>query len=174
MNAVEEAARIAEARFAALATSVMAFDPIIGDLTWKNNTITPGQEVLVGYGFGTYDPAAESFTFTAYIKDGVPYICGSAVLSPAPAQGSSKTENISSYAPYTAKPVTFDVLCFIASGTLGLLSQDFTSGARIIGLKWEDFQNLSLIADKIFEDVLAVAPAPAAPTEISAFAVRKA
>ncbi len=173
MNVVEEAARIAAARFAALATSVYSGDPLTSDLTWLNNRLTPGQNFLVGYGFGTYDPATGMFNMAAFEVDGVTYVFGSVLQSPAPAQGSSKSDNLPSYALYVAEAMTLDAYCFIATGILGLASADYGVGSRVIGFNWTDFQNLTFAAVNVFEDVLTISPAVAA-AEISNFAVRKA
>lgn len=173
MNVVQEAARIAAARFAALATSVYGYDPITGALTWKNNKLPAGTNYIAGYGFGTYDPATGSFALVGFTVDGVQYIWGSALLSPAPAQGSSKTESIPSYAVNISEAATFDVYCFIAaSGTLGLYQADFGQGSRVIGWKWADFQKLGFVAAKVFEDVLTVNPYVGS-AEITAFSVAR-
>lgn len=173
MNLVEEAARIAEARFAALATSVVGYDPITGALTWKNNKLTAGASVLVGYLWGTYDSATGAFSVWVFESGGVQYACGSVLTSAAPAQGGSKTDSIKSYAPNFTSKTMLDALCFIGTGTLSVFNQDYGSGARTIGLKWSDFQALSLIAVKAFEDMLEVSPWVAA-AEITTFTATKA
>lgn len=158
MNLVQEAARIAEARFAALALSVYGNEAITGDLSWKNNALTPGSMFLVGYIFGHHNPATKGFSPLQYKIDAVAFSWGSAIQSAAPAQGSSKSESISSYAPNIVEAVTLDVVCFLSSGTLGIAYRLGAKGYRVGGLNWDDYQKLDFRALRVFEDVVSVVP----------------
>jgi hypothetical protein len=172
MDALEEAARIAEARFRELALSVVAGDPITGDLQWLNNSLTAGEQALVGYAFGFYDPATDMITLAGVQYEGKVYIVGSVIQSSVPAQGSSKTEHITSYALDVAEPMTFDVFCFIASGSVSLLTIGGSQGNRIVGMLSDEFQALTFVVSKIFEDVMTVSPGVSV-ADISSFIIRK-
>lgn len=169
--ALDEMAEIVAARFAAL--GVEGFDPLTADLTWKNNKLTPGELILAGYLFGTYDPATGSFSVLVFEVDGVPYAWGSVLTSTIPSQGVSKTDTIPTYALDPTEAMTLDVLTFLASGSLGIHSVDWASGSRVTGLRWADFEALTMINSRVFEDVVTVSPY-VTPTEITGFALRKA
>ena len=174
-NIVEEAASIIEAAFAekrALAISANPGDPLNGSISYKNNKLTPGASVLVGYIMGSYDPASGTFNAVGFTQDGVQYVWGSAMNDSAPAQGQSASRSVATYALNPSQTTTFDVLVFIGTGQLGAISADYGSGARTIGLKWSDFQALTVLASKPYQAQVTVTPAVAA-VEITAFTLAK-
>jgi len=170
-NIVDEATRIVEAAFLQLA--VTGFDPLTGAVTWRNNKLPQGTSVLVGYLFGTYDAATNTFKIAGFTAGGVQYGWGSAIVATAPAEGTANTLSILSYALNVAAPTTFDVLVFVAQGTLGLYAADYKKGSRTIGLKITDFQALTMLATKVYTAQLTVSPA--LPTaEVVGFSISKA
>lgn len=176
VNALEEAAAIVEAKFAekaALQLGVEGFDPLTGAVTWKNNKLTPGASVLVGYVFGKYDEATKTFSIAVFTVDTVQYAWGSVIVATAPAQGATATPSVLSYALNLAAPTTFDVLVFIATGTLGAYAADYNKGARTIGLKLTDFQALGFVATKVFIAQITVSPY-VLPVEVTGFTISKA
>jgi hypothetical protein len=175
MNILNEAARIVEAAFAqraALAVGVEGFDPLTGKVTWRNNKLTQGASVIVGYAFGSYDSATNKFYLAGFKADNVDYVWGSAIVAAAPAQGTSASPDILSYALNVAAQTTFDVLVFVATGTLGLYAADYKKGSRTIGLKLTDFAAITVIGSKVYTAQLTVSPY-ALPAEVVGFSVSK-
>ena len=156
-------AGIAATRFTTphgLATTVESYNPITGKLTWKNNEIPSGTEILAGYALGHHDPATDEFHFLLIEHEGVAYIAGSVVGVSAPSPGTTRDEDVPSYAPPVQEETVCDALAFIAQGSLGVLTADLKSGTRIVGLRLADFQGLAFAGAGVFANVLTMNPPP--------------
>jgi hypothetical protein len=170
IDILEEASQIVEAAF--LQLGVQGFDPLTGAVTWRNNTLTQGASVIIGYVLGTYDSSTNTFKMAAFNVGSVQYVWGSAIAATAPAQGTANTLSILSYALNVSAQTTFDVLVFIATGTLGLATADYGKGSRTIGMKFTDFQALSMLGTKIYTAQLTVSPY-ALPAEVTGYSISK-
>lgn len=175
-DVMEEAARIVAAGFAkqkGLALSVVGEDPITAALGWKNGTIPSGTQVFVGYILGKLNVSDGSFSVYAFTMDSIQYAYGSVLPKAAPAPGASDSVSILSYALDVAAAMTCDALVFVCpAGTLACEQVTFGSGARIVGLKWTDWQALALSAYKIFTGMLTISPKPD-PATIMTFSIGK-
>jgi len=158
------------------ATSVDAFDPLKGVVTFKNNKLTQGVWVNVGFVFGIYDETEKTIELVSFTADSTTYIWGSYVRPSAPAKGSSKDSDVYTYALNPSAVTTYDVLVFVGPDTtMTRYYADYGSGSRIIGIKWADLQPyLDTVYDtEIYLDVVTVTPwAPNA--EITDFTIEKA
>ena len=129
------------------ADNIKGNDPTTFFLGWENDKLPKGTNVFLGYGLGIQLEAGGTFQFLFYPWDGIYYLWGSEIITPTPEMGQGKTDSIASYAPPAIEqPVTWDAYCFIATGSLGILTADYGHGRRTIGLKQDDFGNLSFIA----------------------------
>lgn len=157
------------------AISVDAFDPLKGVVTFKNNNLTQGVWMDVGFVFGIYDESTGSISLVGFTVDSTTYIWGRYVRPTAPAKGSSKNADVPTYALNPAAVTTYDVLAFVGPDTtMGCYTADYGSGLRAIGIKWADLQPyLNTVYDKkIYLNVVTVAPY-ALPAEITNLAMSK-
>jgi hypothetical protein len=174
---IEQAEAIVRAGFAqrgALAVSANPGDPLSGTIGYKNNNLSPGASVRVGYVLGSYDAASQKFSASGFEKDGEVYIWGSAILDSIPAKGTTVSRNVATYTLTPPESTTFDILVFLAIGALQSADADYGAGSRTVGLKWSDFQALTILANKAYQEQLSVSPAgPPPAVEIINFQLAK-
>ncbi len=170
-NILEEAAEILRARMAAV--SVGEGDPLHGLITWKNNKLDPAELKIIGYIFG--ELVGDTFQGATFVKDGVTYYWGTMTNIHPPAKGTSRTDDINTYAIYGVGAVTtFDALTFIAEREpLVVTSTGLYPDLRIVGLGVDSFEALTKLAVRVFENMVTVTPY-VVPAEITGFIVSKA
>jgi len=168
--------------YVALTLEVEGFDPLKGTVTIKNNKLSSGTDLIVGFVFGTYDDATKTFSVITYVKDSTTYAWGS--YKPqvdAPSKGGTKDVDVETYALNPASEITVDIMAFVGpynvDGTAVLRydSRDWGSGSRVIGINWSDLQTyLSHVYDaEIYTDRVTVTPRVSA-AEVRGFSISKA
>lgn len=150
------AASIASARYAPLGPTVKPGDPITGALTWRNNGIAQGTNLILAYAFGVYDTQTGTFYYSSYQHQGKTYVHGSRSRLNAPAIGTTLTESITSFAFQVSQQVALDAVCIVGDGSksFGVHGENY----RILGLLWSDLQELPLYDAKLFPNVLTISP----------------
>lgn len=175
-NVLEEASRVLAAAFAkqkGLAVSVVGQDPLTAAVGWQNNLIPPGTQTFIGYLLGEDEPATGNFGVATFTMDGIQYAYGSILAKAAPAAGGTDSASVASYAFNVSAAVTWDALVFVVpAGAMAAMTVDWGKGARIVGLKWTDWQALALSAVKVFTAVVTISPKPV-PAVISTFLITK-
>jgi len=165
-----------------LALTVEGYDPLKGTVTIKNNKLSSGTYVIVGFIFGTYNESTGQFQIVGYTKDSTTYCWGSYEPSVSvPSRGGTKNVNVETYALNPSSEITLDILPFVGpynvDGTAVLRydSVDWGYGKRVIGINWDDLRGyLSHIYDtKIYTDQVTVSPY-ALPAEVRNFSIAKA
>lgn len=155
---------ITEGSPAYLGISVPPGANILGRTTYKNNLLTPGSSIHLGFLLGEIREG--TFYMYYFTYEGVDYYIGSLVGTSACAQGSSATLDIQSVAAF-AKPEGDFWDAFAWVGVLTGTVRTLTSGGRIIGIRAEDFDYISPYHYATYEDVLKVISA----AEVTAFSV---
>ena len=164
-----------------LALTVEGFDPLTGTVTIKNNKLSSGTYVIVGFIFGNYNSSTKQFTVVNYIKDSTYYAWGSYEPSVSvPSKGNTKDVDVETYALNPSSETTVDIMAFVGpynvDGTAVLRydSRDWGHGNRVIGINWSDLQTyLSHVYDaEIYTDRVTVTPRASA-AEVRGFSISK-
>jgi len=166
-----------------LALTVEGFDPLTGTVTIKNNKLSSGTYVIVGFIFGNYDSSTKEFTVVNYTKDSTNYAWGSYEPSVSvPSKGNTKDVDVETYALNPSSETTVDIMAFVGpynvDGTAVLRydSRDWGSGSRVIGINASDLDTYfsNYVYDfEIYTDQVKVKPYTSS-AEVTDFSIAKA
>ncbi len=154
--------------------TVYGYDPLTGAVTYTNNDLASGADLIVGYIFGEQqeDGSFKSYTFTA---DSTTFIWGTFYEDTAPDKDNSKTTDVLTYALNPSEEITPDAFVFVGEvKTLGTASVDWGSGSRTLGINAQDLIGYVgyMYDNSIIVDVVTVKPwAPEA--EVTGFEISK-
>ena len=139
-------------------------DWLTGTVTIKNNTLSSGTEVRVGFLFGTYDDTTGEFDPYDFIGAmGHEYYYGSLERDvEVPNIGNTKAVDVKTQAlTFISEEITFDILAWVGPNTyLPGTAVYKDSEKRVIGLDKSHFDSYepSIYDTAVYEDQVTIAP----------------
>jgi len=123
-------------------------DPLTGTVTIKNNKLSTGTDINVGFIFGTYDEDTKIFMPYLFKTDvGNIHAGGSFRTIKAPDKRKTKNAEVKTYAPDLSIGTTFDIMAFVGPWAvdttpikIGFKPVDWGFGPRVIGINWANLQ----------------------------------
>jgi len=158
-----------------LTLEVEETDPLTGTVTIKNNKLTSGTKVYVGFFIGSYDSGSDMFYPVYFVAGDITYYWCTYKEESVPDKGGTKDIELKTYAPSIGEKTTHDIYVWVGqTGTLYKYNTDYGSSIRMVATKKSDWDSyVSKVYDtEIYLDQLTTKP-PAPSAEIIDFSISK-